>query len=84
MKNFFKEHIFSVTVFFAMLFAGGVISSYVWGIGYLVIAANHANSDQVTANTVAQFDLETAAKINYRGALPTSTPSSISASSTQP
>ena len=60
---------FALLVILAVIFVVAVVGSYIWGVGYLVFTVNQAVDSQTVTSTIPQFDLQGAAKLNYRGTL---------------
>jgi predicted PurR-regulated permease PerM len=87
-KNTIKNHMSIILAIVALIFVGVVFSYFSWGIGYLVTTFNSINNGSAPASQVTGFNLDDAAKLNYRGlmgststqeeATPTSTVSATS------
>lgn len=78
MHTLLRKKSFYLLVGLAIFFLAVVIGFYSWGIGYLVIAVNQANNGNPAGQTSpAQFNLDAAAKLDYRGTLPADAATSV-------
>lgn len=69
MKKILRDHGVSVLSALAIIFLVAIIAVYSWGIGYLIFDINAANNGVAPAAPAAQFKLDAAAKLDYRGTL---------------
>ena len=69
LKHLIRNHITSLLIAITLIFLFLIIVAYVWGIGYIVTAANDAANKSAATGASSSFDLQDAAKLNYRGTL---------------
>jgi hypothetical protein len=66
-----RNHFSIALIFLAIAFLVVIIGFYVWGIGYLATTVTQASVGKNAGASVLQFNLDAAAKLDYRGLAPT-------------
>lgn len=67
MKRFLRNHVNALLAIFALMLLVGIIAYFGWGIGDIITEVNEANHDQIAGSPPPEFDLQSAASLDYRG-----------------
>ena len=67
MRELFRKHIDGFLIAFAVVLAGAMVTSFVWGITYISVNMNRALNFKPTPSQNTNFDIPNAAKLDLKG-----------------
>lgn len=67
MKKILQRHVTTFLIGITAIFLVIIVGYFVWGIGYLLMEVDQANNGQASNAASQDFDLNAAARLDYRG-----------------